>query len=168
MEFGQLPVGFLIDVVIIAIIVALLVAEKIMRRRLQTRIVELQRNLDDLEEQQSKRITDLANKFASLKDILFERTNALTVKFNELAKRSNQVFEQNRSVLQEIDKRMNPLKETLDDTLAREISSRDTIRKRIQQNETELRRISKDINDFANEIKKMKNFIRERTIDLEL
>jgi methyl-accepting chemotaxis protein len=139
-----------------------------MRRRLQTRIVELQRNLDDLEEQQSKRITDLANKFASLKDILFERTNALTVKFNELAKRSNQVFEQNRSVLQEIDKRMNPLKETLDDTLAREISSRDTIRKRIQQNETELRRISKDINDFANEIKKMKNFIRERTIDLEL
>jgi peptidoglycan hydrolase CwlO-like protein len=36
------------------------------------------------------------------------------------------------------------------------------------ENEKEMKRMGKEINDFSKEIQKMKDDIRERTIDLEL
>jgi len=58
-----------------------------------------------------------------------------------------------------------PLKVSLDDTMEK---IKATLRKTILENEREMKKMKKEMNDFSKEIQKMKDDIRERTIDLEL
>ena len=55
-----------------------------------------------------------------------------------------------------------------DDTFARINSSQEEMKKVTKESEEEIRKMAEGISTFAEEIKKMKDFIRERTIDLEL
>jgi methyl-accepting chemotaxis protein len=100
--------------------------------------------------------------------MLLEKTNPLTSKLNELAIKANAMNEKSEAIRRELEENVTPLKASVDDTAAKFSSSHDAIRKIVQESRNELEKMTKDLNGFAEEIQKMKDFIREGTIDLEL
>lgn len=78
------------------------------------------------------------------------------------------MHERNQAIRRELELKIGPLRASIDDTAAKFSSSHDAIRKIVQQGKNEIDIMTKDIDIFAQEIQKMKDFIRERIIDLEL
>ncbi len=110
----------------------------------------------------------LEEKANSVREMVFEKANPLTNKLNELSQRTNVILEKNEAIRQDLEQKAGSLKASVDDTAAQFNSSHDAIRKIVQEGKNEIERMAKDVNEFAEEIKKMKDFIRERTIDMEL
>ena len=61
----------------------------------------------------------------------------------------------------EVENKIKPLKVSLGET-------KEALRKIIQAQEKDMKKLENDLSDFYKEIEKMKNALRERTIDLEL
>ena len=82
------------------------------------------------------------------------------------------MLEKYNTIRQELDKELNkkvePLQASFDETLARVNSSQEAMKGLIKEGEEELKKMAEEISAFAEEIRKMKDFIRERTIDIEL
>ena len=89
-------------------------------------------------------------------------------KINEISKKANMMYERNEVIRRELERKVRPLKASIDDTAAKFTSSHDAIRKTVQEGKNEIEIMAKDIDLFAREIQKMKDFIRERIVDLEV
>jgi hypothetical protein len=92
----------------------------------------------------------------------------LTKKLHELSKRIDLILEKSEEFGKEVDRRVEPLKNMVDDNVTRVNAAHDTMRKRISQGDKLIDKMAKDIAAFSRAIKDMKDFIRERNIDLEL
>ena len=105
---------------------------------------------------------------AALKEVLFDKTNKLSVRLKELSQNLDDMRERNEAMLEEIEGKVKPLKAFLNESLAKVRASQDTMRNMISESTEEVKKMANHINAFSKEIKKMKDSIRERTIDLEL
>lgn len=94
-------------------------------------------------------------------EVLFDNANKVKVNHRELSKKINAFFESNEAALSEIDNKMDSLNTSLSDT-------QDNLSKTIQANQKETQRVDKRLSDFSKEIQKMKEYIREWAIDMEL
>ncbi len=94
-------------------------------------------------------------------EVLFDNTNKLKVNDRELSKKINAFFESNEAALSEIDNKMESLKASLSDT-------QDDLNNTVTANQKETQRVEKKLSDFSKEIQKMKEYIREWAIDMEL
>jgi methyl-accepting chemotaxis protein len=112
--------------------------------------------------------TNLEDKANAVTEMLFEKTKPLASKVNELSKRANTMLERSEALRQELEDRVGPLQGAIDDSNAKFSSSHDAMRKVVQEGKSEIERMVKELEGFSEEIKEMKNFIRESTIDLEL
>ena len=160
--------GLYIDIAIVVLVGCMFLLQLAGRRKTQRKIREIEEEIATLLQVQSDMSASLEEEAAILKERLVEKTNPLTSKLNELSRQASLMHERNEAVRRELEQKMSSLKAYIDDTAAKFSSSNDALRKIVQQGRNEIERMSKDIDSFAEEIRKMKDLIRERAVDLEL
>ncbi|UCH08058.1 MAG: hypothetical protein JSV55_03445 [Deltaproteobacteria bacterium] len=94
-------------------------------------------------------------------DVLFDSANKLKVKNRELSKRIGKFLENNETILAELERKIELLKASIDNT-------QDDLSKAAKAREKETKRIEQRLGDFSKEIQQMKDYIREWAIDMEL
>ena len=169
MTLGELPTGGLYIELGLGIIVFLLLLYEIAaQHRTRKRLTELEKNIVTLQNNQAEVFTNLEDKANAVTEMLFEKTKPLASKVNEISKKASLMIERSEAFRQELEDRVAPLQDALDDTNVKFNSSHDAVRKAVQESKSEIDRMVKEVEGFAKEIQQMKNFIRESTIDLEL
>lgn len=169
MTLGELPTGGLyIDLGLGIVVFLLLLYEFAVQHRTRKRMAELEKNIVTLQHNQAEVFTNLEDKANAVTEMLFEKTKPLASKVNELSKRANTMLERSEALRQELEDRVGPLQAAIDESNAKFSSSHDAMRKVVQEGKSEIERMVKELEGFSEEIKEMKNFIRESTIDLEL
>jgi len=160
--------GLYIDIAIMLMVGCILLFERSVRKKSKEKMAEVEQKIAALEQFQSAASESFEKAITQLKEMLLKQTNPLTKKLNELSKNARVMHERNQAIRRELEQKIGPLRASIDDTAAKFSSSHDTIRKIVQQGKNEIDIMNKDIDIFAQEIQKMKDFIRERIIDLEL
>jgi len=150
-----------IDVALLVLIILSFITAIVAQGKMTKKRGETEEKIEALKKYQEDVFEMLNKKHESLKEVVVDRINKLTTKLNAILK-------SNETVMLEIDNKTKPLKASIDDTVDQVKATRDTLRKTMLENEREMKRMGKEINDFSKEIQKMKDDIRERTIDLEL
>ena len=169
MTLGELPTGGLyIDLGLGIVVFLLLLYEIAAQHRTRKRMAELEKNIVTLQHNQAEVFTNLEDKANAVTEMLFEKTKPLASKVNELSKRANTMLERSEALRQELEDRVGPLQAAIDESNTKFSSSHDAMRKVVQEGKSEIERMVKELEGFSEEIKEMKNFIRESTIDLEL
>ena len=160
--------GLYIDIVIMLMVCGILLFERAVRKKSKEKMAEVEQKIATLEQFQSATSESFEEEITLLTEMLLKQTNPLTKKLNELSKNARVMHERNQAIRRELELKIGPLRASIDDTAAKLSSSHDAIRKIVQQGKNEIDIMTKDIDIFAQEIQKMKDFIRERIIDLEL
>jgi methyl-accepting chemotaxis protein len=160
--------GMYIDFAIGVIVLLILFYEIYVQQRNKVKIRELEKKLDGVQQAEKEVFANVENKANALKEILFEKLNPLTKKLNELGQKTNAIQERSETLRQELEQQVAPLRKSLDGTTAHFSSSHDALRKTVQEGKDEIERMAKEVDGFAEEIRKMKDFIRDGAIDLEL
>jgi len=169
MTLGELPTGGLyIDLGLGIVVFLLLLYEIAAQARTRKRMAELEKNIVTLQNNQAEVFTNLEDKANAVTEMLFEKTKPLASKVNEISKRANAMIERSEAFRQELEDKVGPLQAAIDNSNVKFDSSHDAVRKVVQEGKSEIERMVKELEGFAEEIKEMKNFIRESTIDLEL
>jgi len=138
------------------------------QQRTRKKIGELEKRIAAAEEVQEAVFANLEKKADALKEIVFEKTKPMTNKLNELSKKANIMLEKNEAVRRELEDQIRPLRSSIDETVAKFNSSQDAIRKVVQDGKNEIERMTKEVEGFKDEIRRVKDFIRDGIIDLEL
>jgi len=169
MTLGELSsTGLSIDIALGVLVFVLLFFEIAVQQRTKKKIEELEKMVGAIRENQSEVFANLEDRANAIKEMLIDKTNPLTSKFNELSRKANQMLARNEALRQEFQQQVNALKAAGDETSAKFTSSHDGVRRAVQEGKSEIERMAKEVEVFGVEIKKMKDFVRERTIDLEL
>jgi DNA repair exonuclease SbcCD ATPase subunit len=125
----------------------------------------LQKQLNDLEEQFKHGSESLKE---ALKEVLFDKTRGLAQRVTELSRNVGEVRQKNEAMIAEVEGKVDPLKASLNESVSKLDASHDAMRKMIWDTSAELKRLTSRLNAVSQEVKKMKDFVRERGIDLEL
>lgn len=153
--------GSIIDFALLLLIIVSILSGLLAQQKMKQKIEEMETKIFSLEKYQQDILQSLNKKLISLKDAFFGKIKDLTVKLNEVSKQINSILEKNEAFMLEIDNKTKPLKASIGETER-------TLRKIVQENEKGIKKMEKELGDFSKEIQKMKDDIRERTIDLEL
>ena len=169
MTLGELPsTGNFIYLALGVLVFLLLIYQIVGQQRARKKIGQLEKAIGTLQKDQSSVFANLEDRANAIKEMLFEKTNPLTNRLNELSKKANTLLDRYDGLRQDFEQQMGALRAAGDETTAKLTSSHDAVRKVVQEGKNEIARIGKEVEEFAVEIKKMKNFVRERSIDLEL
>jgi DNA repair exonuclease SbcCD ATPase subunit len=141
-------------------------------RRESKRIAEMSRELAALQ----KQLNELHEQFKhgseslreALKEVLFDKTRGLAQRVTELSRNVGEVRQKNAAMIAEVEGKVDPLKASLNESVSKLDASHDAMRKMIWDTSAELKRLTSRLNAFSQEVKKVKDFVRERSIDLEL
>jgi chromosome segregation ATPase len=169
MTLGELPSsGIYIDIALGLVVLLVLFYQMAAQQRARKKIGELEKRIAAAEEVQAAVFANLEKKDNALKEIVFEKTKPMTNKLNELSKKASIMLEKNEAVRRELENQIGPLRSSIDETTAKFNSSQDSIRKVVQDGKNEIERMTKEVEGFKEEIKKVKDFIRDGIIDVEL
>jgi len=169
MTLGDLPSsGIYIDIALGLVVLLVLFYQMAVQHRARKKNGELEKRIAAAEEVQAAVFADLEKKANALKEIVFEKTKPMTNKLNELSKKASIMLEKNEAVRRELEDQIGPLRSSIDETAAKFNSSQDAIRKVVQDGKNEIERMTKEVEGFKEEIKKVKDFIRDGIIDVEL
>ena len=169
MTLGELPSsGIYIDIALGLVVLLVLFYQMAAQQRARKKIGELEKRIAAAEEVQAAVFANLEKKDNALKEIVFEKTKPMTNKLNEFSKKASIMLEKNEAVRRELEDQIGPLRSSIDETAAKFNSSQDAIRKVVQDGKNEIERMTKEVEGFKQEIKKVKDFIRDGIIDLEL
>lgn len=157
-----------IDIAIFIIFFVVLFVEILVSQKTNLEIEGLDKKITVLQKFRSEGFKNLEERLNSIRETLFEKVNPLNINLNELSKRTDDLFEKYNSILQEIDRKVAPLQTSFDDALAGINSSQEAMSNALKEGEKEIKKMTESIDAFREEIRKIKDFIRERTIDLEL
>ena len=169
MTLGELPSsGSYIYLALGLVVLLLLFYQSVAQQRARKKIAELEKRIAAAEEGQAGVEANLEKKAHALQEIVLEKTKPMTNKLNELSKKANIMLEKNEAVRRELEDQIGPLRASIDETAAKFNSSQDAIRKAVQDGKSEIERMTKEVEGFKEEIKRVKDFIRDGIIDLEL
>jgi chromosome segregation ATPase len=169
MTLGELPSsGIYIDIALGLVVLLVLFYQMAAQQRARKKIGELEKRIAAAEEVQAAVLANLEKKDNALKEIVFEKTKPMTNKLNEFSKKASIMLEKNEAVRRELEDQIGPLRSSIDETAAKFNSSQDAIRKVVQDGKNEIERMTKEVEGFKEEIKKVKDFIRDGIIDVEL
>ncbi|MGA1865058.1 MAG: hypothetical protein ACMUHX_08350 [bacterium] len=156
------------DIAIFIIFFVVLFVEILVSQKTNLEIEGLDKKITVLERFRSEGFKNLEERLDSLRETLFEKVDPLNINLGELSKKTDDLFEKYNSILQEIDKKVEPLQASFDDALAGINSAQEAMNKALKEGEEEIKNMTESIDAFREDIKRIKDFIRERTIDLEL
>jgi methyl-accepting chemotaxis protein len=169
MTLGELPSsGIYIDIALGLVLLLVLFYQMAAQHRVRKKLGELEKRIAGAEEVQEAVFANLEQKANALQEIVFEKTKPMTNKLNELSKKANIMLEKNEAVRRGLEDQIGPLRTSIDETAAKFNSSQDALRKVVQDGKNEIDRMTKQVEGFKEEIKKVKDFIRDGIIDLEL
>jgi phytoene/squalene synthetase len=104
----------------------------------------------------------------ALKEVLFDKTKALAQRVTEVARGISEVRRRNEAIIAEVEGKVEPVKEALGDSVAKFDASHEALRKMIWGTNEDVKKLTSALLAFSQELKQMKEFLRERSIDLEL
>jgi chromosome segregation ATPase len=162
------PAGIYIDFAIGVVVLLILFYEIFIQQRNKKKTRQLEKKVDAMQQAEAEVFARLEDKANAIKEMLFEKPNPLTKKLNELSQKASAIQERNETLRQELEDNMASLRESVDETAARFSSSHDALKKAVQEGKNEIEIMGKELEGFTEEIQKMKNFIRDGAIDLEL
>ena len=169
MTLGELPSsGSYLYIALGLLVLLMLLFQMVAQLRIRKKLGELEKRLTVAEESQEAVFANLEKKANVLQEVILEKTKPMTNKLNELSKKANVMLEKNETVRRELEDQIVPLRSSIDDTAAKFNSSQDAIRKVVQDGKNEIDRITKEVEGFKEEIRRVKDFIRDGIIDLEL
>ena len=169
MTLGELPSsGIYIEIALGLIVLLVLLYQMVVQQRTRKKNNELEKRIAAIEQAHEEVFANLEKKANALQEIVFEKTKPMTNKLNELSKKANMMLEKNEAVRRELEDQIGPLRASIDETAAKFNSSQDAIRKVVQDGKNEIERMTKEVDGFKEEIQKVKDFIRDGIIDLEL
>ena len=150
------------EIILLLLIVFSLVSVYVVRQNTKKKMMETEEKIADLQRHQGQVSEGLDSKFASLKDDIDVTSNKVIIRINELLKKINTSLSESKKVVMfEVENRINAMRASLNETQG-------SIRRSLMENEKEVKRLSQELEDFSKEIQRMKDDIRERSIDLEL
>ena len=169
MTLGELPSsGSYLYIALGLLVLLMLLFQMVAQLRIRKKLGELEKRLTVAEESQEAVFANLEKKANVLQEVILEKTKPMTNKLNELSKKANVMLEKNETVRRELEDQIVPLRSSIDDTAAKFNSSQDAMRKVVQDGKNEIDRITKEVEGFKEEIRRVKDFIRDGIIDLEL
>ena len=169
MTLGELPSsGSYLYIALTLLLLLMLFYQMAAQLRIRKKIGELEKRITAAEEGQEAVFANLEKKANVLQEVILEKTKPMTNKLNELSKKANIMLEKNETVRRELEDQIVPLRSSIDDTAAKFNSSQDAMRKVVQDGKNEIDRMNKEVEGFKQEIRKVKDFIRDGIIDLEL
>ena len=169
MTLGELPSsGSYLYIALGLLVLLMLLFQMVAQLRIRKKLGELEKRLTVAEESQEAVFANLEKKANVLQEVILEKTKPMTNKLNELSKKANIMLEKNETVRRELEDQIVPLRSSIDDTAAKFNSSQDAMRKVVQDGKNEIDRITKEVEGFKEEIRRVKDFIRDGIIDLEL
>ena len=169
MTLGELPSsGIYLYIALGLLVLLVLLYQMAAQHRARKKIGELEKRIAAAEEGQEAVFANLEKKASALKEIVFEKTKPMTNKLNELSKKANIMLEKNDAVRRELEDQIGPLRASIDQTAAKFNSSQDAVSKVVQDGKKEIARMIKEVEGFKEEIQRVKDFIRDGIIDLEL
>jgi methyl-accepting chemotaxis protein len=169
MTLGELPSsGIYLYIALGLLVLLVLLYQMAAQHRARKKIGELEKRIAAAEEGQEAVFANLEKKASALKEIVFEKTKPMTNKLNELSKKANIMLEKNDAVRRELEDQIGPLRASIDETAAKFNSSQDAVSKVVQDGKKEIARMIKEVEGFKEEIQRVKDFIRDGIIDLEL
>jgi uncharacterized phage infection (PIP) family protein YhgE len=169
MSLGELPSsGIYLYIALGLLVLLMLFYQMAVQLRIRKQISELEKRIAVAEEGQEAVFAKLEIKANALQEVVFEKTKPMTNKLNELSKKANIMLEKNETLRRELENQIGPLRTSIDDTAAKFNSSQNAIRKVVQDGKNEIDRITKEVEGFKEEIRRVKDFIRDGIIDLEL
>jgi len=169
MTLGELPSsGSYLYIALTLLLLLMLFYQMAAQLRIRKKIGELEKRITAAEEGQEAVFANLEKKANVLQEVILEKTKPMTNKLNELSKKANIMLEKNETVRRELEDQIVPLRSSIDDTAAKFNSSQDAMRKVVQDGKNEIDRITKEVEGFKEEIRRVKDFIRDGIIDLEL
>ncbi|MGA1843727.1 MAG: hypothetical protein ACMUIS_04100 [bacterium] len=137
-------------------------------KKVKRELRNVEEKIQQLEEYKSERYESLEARIISLKEMVYARLHKLSNDLNELSKRNDLIMERYGVIGAELDKKIEPLQSLFDVTMSKVDSSNQEMKRAVENGENTIKRMAEGIRIFSDEIRKMKEFIRERTIDLEL
>ena len=133
--------------------------------QLAQEIAALQQQQKELQEQFKQGSESLKE---ALKQVLFDKTRALAQRVTELARGVTEIRQRSEAILREVEGKVDPVKEALGDSVAKFDASHEALRKMIWGTSEEVKKLTSTLNALSHELRNMKEFLRERSIDLEL
>lgn len=169
MTLGELPSsGIYLYIALGLVVLLVLLYQLVAQVRARKKIAELEKRIATVEEGQTMAFAEVEKKANTLKEIVFEKTKPMTNKLNELSKKVSLMLEKNEAFRRELEDQIEPVRSSIDETAAKFNTSQDAIRKVVQDGKNEIDRMTKEVEGFKQEIRKVKDFIRDGIIDLEL
>jgi methyl-accepting chemotaxis protein len=169
MTLGELPSsGIYLYIGLGLVLLLVLLYQLAVQVRARKTIAELEKRIASVEEGQTAVFAEVENKANTLKEIVLEKNKPMTNKLNELSKKVSMMLERNEAFRRELEDQIEPVRSSIDETAAKFNTSQDAIRKVVQDGKNEVDRMTKEVEGFKNEIRKVKDFIRDGIIDLEL
>jgi methyl-accepting chemotaxis protein len=169
MTLGELPSsGIYLYIALGLVVLLVLLYQLAAQLRARKKIGELEKRIAAVEEGQTAVFASVEKKADTLKEVVFEKTKPVTNKLNELSKKMNMVVEKNEAIRRELEDQIGPVRSSIDETAARFNTSQDAIRRVVQDGKNEIDRMTKEVEGFKEEIRRVKDFIRDGIIDLEL
>ena len=169
MTLGELPSsGIYLYIALGLVVLLVLLYQLAVQMRARKKIGELENRIAAVEEGQTAVFANVEKKADTLKEIVFEKTKPMTTKLNELSKKVSMMVERNEAFRRQLEDQIEPVKSSIDETAAKFNTSQDAMRKVVQDGKNEIDRMNKEVEGFKEEIRKVKDFIRDGIIDLEL
>lgn len=169
MTLAELPsTGLYIYLVLGVFVFVLLFYQIAVQQVTKKKVGQLERTIATLQREQSEVCASLEGRADAIREMLMEKTNPLTNKLNELSQKANTLSERYDGLRQDFEQQMGALQAAGDERNAKMNSSHEAVKKVVQEGKSEIERMAREVGEFAAEIEKMKNFVRERYIDLEL
>jgi methyl-accepting chemotaxis protein len=169
MTLGELPSsGIYLYIALGLVVLLVLLYQLAVQVRARKKIGELEKRIAAVEEGQTAVFANVEKKADTLKETVFEKTKPMTTKLNELSKKVSMMLERNEAFRRELEDQIEPVKSSIDETAAKFNTSQDAMRKVVQDGKNEIDRMNKEVEGFKEEIRKVKDFIRDGIIDLEL
>ena len=169
MSLGELPSsGIYLYIALGLVVLLVLLYQLAVQVRARKKIGELEKRIAAVEEGQTAVFANVEKKADTLKEIVFEKTKPMTTKLNELSKKVSMMLERNEAFRRELEDQIEPVKSSIDETAAKFNTSQDAMRRVVQDGKNEIDRMNKEVEGFKQEIRKVKDFIRDGIIDLEL
>jgi len=141
----------------------------IQQGRLKKIIAEVAGRMGQVETHQNRGLQYLESKSQSLIDTLSGKTNTMTQRVSEETRKLKAILDKTETkLLEELDGRVERMRYIVDQNFEKVTAAHQTMRRIIQENENQVKRLASEINHFANDMKKMQDYIRGRNIDLEL
>lgn len=149
------------ETLLLILILLFLIIDIFIRRKLKKGVQESREKIASLRSTQEEVFEDLDQKYTSLREMLLDKTNKLSADINRLSENFSSLRTNNEAFKAEMNNKTKQMRMSLDET-------EKTFRKLLKTNERDQKAIQQKFNTLSKEIQKMKDDIRERTIDLEL